>query len=47
MTNAAAHAPLVIVIDDEIAIRRFLRASLTDEGYRVSEAETARQGLRM
>lgn len=47
MTAAESHAPLVIVIDDEIAIRRFLRASLTDEGYRVSEAETAREGLRL
>ena len=47
MTNAAPYSPLVIVIDDEIAIRRFLRAALTDEGYRVSEAETAREGLRL
>ena len=37
----------ILIIDDEIAIRRFLRASLTDEGYRVSEAETAREGLRL
>ena len=47
MTTAEPHAPLVVVIDDEIAIRRFLRASLTDEGYRVSEAQTAREGLRL
>lgn len=31
---------LVLIVDDEPAIRRLLRTSLTAEGYRVSEAET-------
>ena len=35
----------VLVIEDEAPIRRFLRASLSAEGYRVHEAQTAREGL--
>lgn len=37
--------PRVLVIDDERAIRRFLRASLGAHGYHVFEAATAQQGL--
>lgn len=37
--------PLVLVIEDEPQIRRFLRASLTSNGYRLIEAETAQAGL--
>lgn len=37
--------PRVLVVDDERAIRRFLRASLTAHGYHVFEASTAQQGL--
>jgi two-component system KDP operon response regulator KdpE len=40
-------APLILVIEDEKPIRRFLRASLLSEGYRVVEAETGQQGLTM
>jgi len=40
-----AHSPLVLVIEDEQPIRRFLRASLESEGYRVKEAATASDGL--
>ncbi len=47
MTTVEPNAPLVVVIDDEIAIRRFLNASLRNEGYRVKEAENARDGLRL
>jgi DNA-binding response OmpR family regulator len=32
----------VLVVDDEPAIRRFLRTSLTAHGYQVTEAATAR-----
>jgi two-component system KDP operon response regulator KdpE len=40
-------APLILVIEDEAPIRRFLRASLAAEGYRFNEAESAREGLRL
>ena len=40
-------APLILVIEDEPPIRRFLRASLNSEGYRLAEAGTGRQGLSM
>ena len=35
----------VLVIDDEAAIRRFLRAALTSQGYQVTEAATGAEGL--
>jgi two-component system KDP operon response regulator KdpE len=39
-------APLrILAIDDEPAIRRFLRTSLRAEGYDIIEAETAEAGL--
>jgi two-component system KDP operon response regulator KdpE len=38
-TPAATPAPLVLVVDDHVAIRRFLRAGLESEGYRLCEAE--------
>ena len=43
MTDAAEHSqtPLVLVVDDEAPIRRFLRAGLEMNGFRVVEAETA------
>jgi len=37
--------PTSLVIDDEIQIRRLLRIVLEEEGYRVLESETGRQGL--
>ncbi|HVN32156.1 MAG TPA: response regulator [Thermoanaerobaculaceae bacterium] len=37
--------PLVLIVDDEMAIRRFLRVSLAGEGYRVVEASTAAEAL--
>jgi len=36
----------VLVIEDEQPIRRFLKASLSSEGYQVSEAGTGEEGLR-
>jgi two-component system KDP operon response regulator KdpE len=36
----------VLVIDDELPIRRFLRATLETDGFRVVEAENATEGLR-
>lgn len=38
-------APLVLVVEDEAQIRRFVRAALEGEGCRVAEAETMAQGL--
>ncbi|HVY29282.1 MAG TPA: response regulator [Polyangiaceae bacterium] len=37
--------PIVLVIEDEVQMRRFLRASLTGNGYQVFESETAADGL--
>jgi len=37
--------PRVLVVDDEPAIRRFLRTSLGAQGYRVSEAEEGQAAL--
>ena len=38
-------SPLVLVIEDEPQIRRFLRATLSAHGYRLIEAATAQEGL--
>jgi two-component system KDP operon response regulator KdpE len=37
--------PVVIVIEDEPQIRRFVRAALEAEGWQVHEADTAKRGL--
>ncbi|MFN3984947.1 MAG: response regulator [Rhodocyclaceae bacterium] len=37
----------ILVIDDELQIRRFLRIGLRSQGYVVSEADTAAEGARM
>ncbi len=37
--------PLILAIEDEAPIRRFLRASLTGNGYRLEEAATGGEGL--
>ncbi|HEX5044346.1 MAG TPA: response regulator [Candidatus Polarisedimenticolaceae bacterium] len=38
--------PLVLVVDDEPQLRRFLRASLPAQGYRLIEAATGEEALR-
>lgn len=38
---------LVLVIEDEQPIRRFLRAALTNDGYRVVEATSGEAGLKL
>ena len=38
-------APLVLLIEDEPQMRRFLRAALGAQDYRLAEATTARDGL--
>jgi two-component system KDP operon response regulator KdpE len=40
-------APLLLIIDDEPPVRRFLRATLAEQGFRLAEAETGEQGLRL
>ena len=42
MTDAG---PLVLLIEDEPQMRRFLRAALDAQGLRLVEAPTAREGL--
>jgi two-component system KDP operon response regulator KdpE len=37
----------ILIIEDEPPIRRFLRASLANEGYRVTEAVSGSEGLRL
>jgi two-component system, OmpR family, KDP operon response regulator KdpE len=37
--------PVVLVVDDEAAMRRFLRVSLTNSGYQFIEAETGARAL--
>lgn len=39
------HSPLILIVEDEEPIRRFLRATLESQGYRTREACTARDGL--
>ncbi len=38
-------SPQVLIVEDDREIRRFVRAALEDEGYRVSEAETVERGV--
>jgi two-component system KDP operon response regulator KdpE len=44
-TPASAAGPVIVLIEDAPEIRRFLRATLADHGYRLVEAETGREGL--
>ncbi len=37
--------PAVVLIEDELPIRRFLRATLTSQGYRLFEAASGEDGL--
>ncbi len=43
--NTPSHSPLLLIIEDEEPIRKFLRATLESLGYRVKDAATARDGL--
>ena len=42
---ASNPGPVIVVVEDEPDIRRFLRASLFSNGYRLVEATTGREGL--
>ncbi len=41
----SAPGPLVLVVEDEPQMRRFLRASLTSHGYELAEANTAAEAV--
>lgn len=44
--NATVHGPLVLIVEDEAPVMRFLRTSLVAHGYRVIEAPSGVQALR-
>lgn len=41
------NSPAVVIVDDEASIRRFLKASLSVEGFHVLEAASAKDAIRM
>jgi CheY-like chemotaxis protein len=43
--EAGAAAPLILVVEDEAPMRKYLRAALGDRGYRVVDAPTGADGL--
>ena len=43
----STEGPLVLVVEDEPQMRRFVRASLSSHGYRLVEAETCEEGMRL
>jgi two-component system KDP operon response regulator KdpE len=45
MTPESDHAALVLVIEDEPQMQRFLRASLTSHGFRLIEASTSAEAI--
>jgi two-component system KDP operon response regulator KdpE len=45
MNEIEPHSPAVLIIDDEVQIRRLLRVTLEASGYRVFEAATGKEGL--
>ena len=47
MTGPSEGVPLLLLIEDDVQMRRFLRASLHAEGFRLLEAETGEQGIEL
>jgi two-component system KDP operon response regulator KdpE len=45
MSESAPYLQVVLIIDDEIQIRRLLRVTLEGNGYRVFEAASGQEGL--
>ncbi len=45
MSDTTLHQPNILIIDDEVQIRRLLRVALEGNGYRVFEAASGEQGL--
>jgi two-component system KDP operon response regulator KdpE len=46
-TDKRTSAARILVIDDEVQIRRFLRISLASQGYEVIEAASGEEGLKL
>src|SRR6266545_5914662 len=44
-TRMSGTNPLILIIEDELATRRFLRVALASQGYRLAEAVAGRTGL--
>jgi two-component system, OmpR family, KDP operon response regulator KdpE len=44
-TQTLEKGPLVLLVEDEPQMRRFLRATLQSHGYRLVEAQTAAEGI--
>lgn len=44
-SSSTSDGPVVLVVDDELQIRRFLRVSLETNGYRVHEAENGQRAM--
>jgi two-component system KDP operon response regulator KdpE len=47
MTGLSEGVPLLLLIEDDVQMRRFLRASLHAEGFRLLEAETGEEGIEL
>ena len=47
MATASEKSPLLLLVEDEAAMRKFLRSFLTGSGYRMVEASTGQQALQM
>lgn len=43
--SSSSHQPLILVIDDEAPIRKFLRTGLESHGYRLVESATGKDAL--
>jgi two-component system KDP operon response regulator KdpE len=47
VSNKPSNSPLVLVVEDEVPMRKFLRAFLSGAGYRSEEAATGEEALRL
>ena len=45
MSDVMSDVPLLLLIEDDLQMRRFLRASLHAQGFRLVEAETGEEGI--
>jgi two-component system, OmpR family, KDP operon response regulator KdpE len=47
MSSDSPSMPLVLLVEDEVPMRKFLRAFLSGAGYRVEDAATAEEGMQL